>query len=159
MSGVESTRRRYLPRKVTTLFVGESAPVSGKFFYRGNTQFFTYVRKALGGDKNFLGEFKAKGFFLDDLVHSPVNHLPSAQRRKKLLDAKRYLAKRIARYRPQVVVSVMKSIHDVVADAIAQSGAPNIRHYRVPFPGNGRQNEFLREMKKIRRKLASVNQQ
>jgi hypothetical protein len=33
----EAIRERYRPKRIMTLFVGESAPSSGKFFYRGNT--------------------------------------------------------------------------------------------------------------------------
>jgi hypothetical protein len=36
MIDVEAIRRAHRPEPIATLFVGESAPVSGDFFYRGN---------------------------------------------------------------------------------------------------------------------------
>src|SRR5229473_704723 len=45
MEAVEATRARFRPERITTLFVGESAPDSGDFFTR----------------------FKAYGWYLDDL--------------------------------------------------------------------------------------------
>jgi hypothetical protein len=33
----EAVRARYRPPRITTLFVGESPPASGKFFHAGNT--------------------------------------------------------------------------------------------------------------------------
>lgn len=41
---VEELRRKYRPDKVLALFVGESAPAGGTFFYAGNSQMYRYVR-------------------------------------------------------------------------------------------------------------------
>jgi hypothetical protein len=35
---VEATRARFRPDKITTLFVGESAPDGGDFFYFGDSR-------------------------------------------------------------------------------------------------------------------------
>ena len=43
---VEVTRLRYRPDRITTLFVGESAPVSGDFFYRNNSALVRYMQQA-----------------------------------------------------------------------------------------------------------------
>jgi hypothetical protein len=37
MEPVEIIRTRYRPDRITTLFVGESAPASGAFFYHGDS--------------------------------------------------------------------------------------------------------------------------
>jgi ferredoxin-NADP reductase len=73
MDAVESVRKRYRPQQIMTLFVGESAPHGGQFFYFGNTGLTRYMKQAmeaagLGGEDNFLERFKAYGWYLDDLV-------------------------------------------------------------------------------------------
>src|SRR5271169_5302145 len=91
MEAMEATRARFRPERITTLFVGESAPASGDFFYYGNTAMLRNMRRAveqaLGEDGDFLPRFKAYGWYLDDLVLTPVNQLTKAQRNSKCLDA------------------------------------------------------------------------
>jgi hypothetical protein len=43
---VEVTRARYRPDRITTLFVGESAPASGAFFYHGDSAMLRYMQRA-----------------------------------------------------------------------------------------------------------------
>jgi hypothetical protein len=47
MEAVEAARAKFRPERITTLFVGESAPSSGKFFYYGNTAMTRYMRSAV----------------------------------------------------------------------------------------------------------------
>jgi hypothetical protein len=47
MEAVEATRARFRPERITTLFVGESAPVGGDFFYYGNNAMLNHVQRAL----------------------------------------------------------------------------------------------------------------
>jgi hypothetical protein len=97
-----------------TLFVGESAPHSGKFFYFGNTAMTRYmeaaVNSALGVDEHtaFLDRFQTLGWYLDDLVLSPVNHLTPSERQTQCKAALKSLAERIADYRPLAIVSLMR---------------------------------------------------
>jgi hypothetical protein len=55
---------------MTTLFVGESAPAGGKFFYYGISHMMIYMQRAtesvLGGTGDYLDRFKAYGWFLDN---------------------------------------------------------------------------------------------
>src|ERR1700721_4048363 len=78
---VEETRAHYRPERITTLFVGESPPHSGKFFYYGNTALahhmsFAMRRAGLLDDGDFPDRFKAYGWDLDDLVLEPVTRMP-----------------------------------------------------------------------------------
>jgi hypothetical protein len=64
---VESVRERYRPERILTLFVGESAPHSGKFFYLGNTALKRHMQEAveaagLGANTDFLERFKGLGW-------------------------------------------------------------------------------------------------
>jgi hypothetical protein len=67
---------RYRPEKITTLFVGESAPDGGMFFYLGNSQLLrnmrSIVEQVLGETDDFLATFKAYGWCLDPgFLHQP----------------------------------------------------------------------------------------
>jgi hypothetical protein len=96
---VEEARARYRPERITTLFIGESPPRSGKFFHYGNTALARYMSYAmrsagLGDDGDVLDRFKACGWYLDDLVLEPVNHLTEPQRTAAGLRADGCLAPR-----------------------------------------------------------------
>jgi hypothetical protein len=150
---VEATRTSYRPKRITTLFVGESAPNSGKFFYYGNTAMSRHMREAMdaagrAGKEDFLERFKAYGWYLDDLVLSPVNHLPRSQRMKVCRDAQQALALRIAKYQPSAIVSLLLGIQGIVDAAADDAGCAALR-FAVPFPGNGQQVRFRKKMARI----------
>jgi hypothetical protein len=135
------------------LFVGESPPASGAFFYYGNSAMTRHMQRAveatLGrGSGDFLTDFKARGWYLDDLVLHPVNQLPHAQRRAAWREAQAGLAARIAEYRPRAIVTCLLSIAPVVQAAAAAAGSNALR-FAVPFPGCGQQGRFHREMARI----------
>jgi hypothetical protein len=44
---IEAIRKRFLPERITTLFVGESAPHSGDFFYCGNNAMLPHMKCAV----------------------------------------------------------------------------------------------------------------
>ena len=157
MEAVEATRARFCPERITTLFVGESAPHSGDFFYCGNNAMLRHMQRAaedtLGKSSgDFLARFKAYGWYLDDLVLTPVNQLPQPQRRAKWLEGQQSLADRIAVYQPEAVVSVLMRIEPFVNAAATMAGSKAPR-YAVPFPGMGQQARFLKAMAHIIPKL------
>jgi hypothetical protein len=154
MEVIEATRARYRPERITTLFVGESAPASGDFFYSsGNTAMLQHMRSAvedaLGKSSDFLGRFKAYGWYLDDLVLTPVNDLTKPPERKaKCLEAQNSLADRIAEYQPLAIVSLLLSIQKIVGAAAKKAGS-DAPPFAVPFPGMGHQTRFKTEMARI----------
>lgn len=145
MSIVEQTRERFRPERITTLFVGESAPVSGDFFYFGGNALLAHMQTAieseLGHTDDFLSTFKAYGWFLDDLVLTPVNQLKAAERRVACREAEEHFAKRIATYKPLAIVSLLKMVERNVERAAIAAGSTAPR-YVVPFPGMGQQSKF-----------------
>jgi hypothetical protein len=68
---VEATRLSFRPERITTLFVGESAPASGDFFYYGKSAMTRCLKEAienaLAKTDDFLEKFKRYGWYLDDL--------------------------------------------------------------------------------------------
>ncbi|MCK1498656.1 hypothetical protein [Bradyrhizobium sp. 188] len=152
MDHPETIRASYRPDPITTLFVGESAPASGDFFYYGNNAMLRHMQRAteaaLGGGDDFPRRFKSYGWFLDDLVLTPVDKLAPSERRAKCLAATNSLRDRIATYRPLAVVSMLVSIKRIV-EAAAKAAGSNAPVYGVPFPGMGQQARFHREMVEI----------
>jgi hypothetical protein len=156
MDAVETARARFRPDRITTLFVGESAPASGDFFYYSKTAMLRHmqraVERALGEGDDFLARFKGYGWYLDDLVLTPVNRLTKSERKAKCLDAQNSLADRIAAYQPEAIVSLLMIVEPFV-DAAARTAGSNAPRYAVPFPGMGRQVRFHAAMARIIPKL------
>lgn len=149
---VEQLRASYRPARIKVLFVGESAPAGGAFFYKQTGQVHGQFHQALapriGDSPTFVEAFKQAGFYLDDLVLEPVNKLSGSK--KKALHAANIqsLAERLKTYRAPLVVAFMKGIATPVSAAVAASGVP-CRLNIIPFPGNGRQAEFRSAMATI----------
>jgi hypothetical protein len=148
----ETVRQQFRPPQITTLFVGESAPISGDFFYLGNTQMKRYMQRAIehhfGESDNFLTQFRRLGWYLDDLVLAPVNHLDNAARKAQCFAARESLAGRIAEYQPLAIVGLLHRVRDDVAFAAAKANS-NVPIHFVPFPGFGQQGRFHEAMIKI----------
>ncbi len=156
MSEVETIRRQFLPQRITALFVGESAPQSGKVFYLRNGQVYRYMRQAFTGGPDFLEWFKANGYFLDDLILDPVNKKAYTERRRLRCESVLDLARRLSDYRPAVVVALMIGIEPMVRDAIAKAGLSDRPFHVIPFPGCGQQGRFSSKMAEIIPKLPKL---
>ncbi len=96
-------REAYRPEKVRVLFIAESPPASGGFFYFpetiGKDHLFRETMKALGlwpedrrlskgFDKGpLLREFQSRGFYLIDTSLVPVDKLPRRERRQAVVES------------------------------------------------------------------------
>jgi hypothetical protein len=148
MNRQENLRRTYRPDRITTLFVGESAPHGGRFFYDQNSGLFREMRKAFKGDDTFLDDFKRNGFYLDDLALEPVNHLVNRDRISRLNQSIASFAKRLKNYRPEAIVILLMSIRPMVMKAISEAGL-SYTPYWTPYPGFGNQPRFHKAMNQI----------
>lgn len=151
----ESIRRSFRPPRISVLFVGESRPVSGGFFYVDSpmTGYMQRVFSSVFSIKfrsreEFLEFFKAKGCYLDDLSLAPVDN-GSRRQRRLIVDAGiGPLALRIREYQPKFVVAVLKRIAVQVRKA-AQQAEFRGPIEAVPFPGQSHQSAFVRELSAI----------
>jgi hypothetical protein len=145
----ELIRARFRPERISVLFVGESAPAGGTFFYHGNSRMLREFRDALlpkiGDAPDFLTAFVDRGYFLDDLILTPVNWFTQAERRDLHRSNVRSLATRLSAYQPLVIVSVLKAIRTSVEEA-RTTARLDVPHYTVSFPGMGQQARFRSEM-------------
>src|SRR5277367_2407972 len=112
----ELLRKRYRPVRVKILFVGESPPASGRFFYQADSGLYRAVRDAFAivfpdvGDSEFFESFQAQGCYLVDLCGKPVDRLPRNQRMRACLDGEVRLARILKRLRPEIVITMVRSI-------------------------------------------------
>jgi hypothetical protein len=159
----ERLRRRYRPARITLLFVGESAPAGGTFFYARNSTLYREMRAAFAaavpqtfGRGDFLETFRTAGCFLDDLCLEPVNSLPDRERREKRTQAEGALSRRLRRYRPQTVVAIGKTTTAPhVRLALARAGLGGVAFNIVSFPGRpAHKADFHRELRSLLRSAA-----
>ncbi len=131
-------RQSYRPDAVKILFVGESPPAGGTFFYAANS---IPYRATLAGfqiafpslaSENFLFTFKAMGCYLIDLCEQPVNRMPEPKREQIRKVGIRPLGQALRYLQPQAVIVVMKKILPHAEQAKVLSG---IQADLYAFPG------------------------
>jgi hypothetical protein len=156
-------RRRYKPPQITLLFVGESAPAGGTFFYARNSTLYREMCTAfvaalpqMFGSGDFLETFRTAGCYLDDLCLEPVNDLPKRERKEKRTQAEDALARRLRRYRPEAVVAIGKTTTAPHARlALARAGLGDVACNIVSFPGRpAHKADFHHELRSLLRSAA-----
>jgi hypothetical protein len=136
----EHLRRRYRPARVRMLFVGESPPASGGFFYQADSGLYRAIRQTFLSafpdlkDADFLESFRKLDCYLVDLCGNPVDRLPMKQRRLAWTRGETRLAAMIRRFDPEVIVTVVRSIAPNVERARAQAKWQG-PHLPLPYPG------------------------
>jgi len=147
MNELEELRRSFRPDRISTLFVGESAPRSGKFFYTQNTGLYRAIQQVFKGSDNFLTEFKARGFYLDDLSLIAVNGMAPKERREQCEASIPSLASRMKKYKPGAIVILVRSIDKWVRQAVTQAGL-TVPIYSTTYPGRFQRlrEQFQNEM-------------
>lgn len=144
----EELRNRFRPDRITTLFVGESAPAGGTFFYNSNSSLFRAMKKAFGGGTAFLDDFKTNGFYLDDLVQMPINKLASKERSALRWGSVSEFTNRLQEYQPEAIVIVMRAIQPMVLKAMRMAGL-SCEPFFTPHPAFGNSGRFHTEMTQI----------
>ncbi len=143
MQGAELLRRRYLPKEVRVLLVGESPPSGGTFFYAANSNLYVATQEAFVAaipaleGRDFLEEFRWMGCYLEDLCLEPVNHLDARDpvRAAARAEGQERLAEHIRIWGPKAIVVVMVAIAENVTRAIREAGLGTIHPSVLPFPG------------------------
>lgn len=136
----ERLRRRYRPAKVRLLFVGESPPASGRFFYRQDSGLYRAIRDAFCAidpsvtDEQFLGRFQSAGCYLIDVCAEPVDRLDGPSRRASCLAGEPFLSRRIGRFQPAAIVILLRSIQGNVRRAAERAGWRGAM-IDLPYPG------------------------
>jgi hypothetical protein len=122
------------------LFVGESPPASGRFFYHRDSGLYRALRDAFHlvdetiVDENFLAVFQQSGCYLVDACSHPVDRMEPRARRSACLDGEALLSRRIGSLQPETIVTLVRSIGANVERA-ALRASWNGTIVMVPYPG------------------------
>jgi hypothetical protein len=142
-SGVADLRDDFRPRKVVTLFVGESSPAQGTHFYKADSNLYRATQAAFAaalGESNvptgvaFLKFFATKGCWLVDLADAPVNNLGATERKAAVDAGIPELAELIAETKPKNVVVIKSDIVKPVQQAIDLAGAKKVTLLTLRYP-------------------------
>ena len=155
----ESLRESYRPDKVRVLFVGESPPKSGEFFYgprfsrlfRATRQAFTCAfDRTFHDEEEFLCAFKASGCFLEDLCQEPINEgfgrVKDPRRIRKREECVSRVSGRFEGTNPGAIVyvGVESSKQAKIAAKQAQLNPHDV--CTVPFPAQSNQPRYVEEL-------------
>jgi hypothetical protein len=105
--------------------------------------------------ETFLGFFKSKGCYLDDLSIIPVDNLPDKERKQILQGSVEDFAERLKSYKPDVVIVILKRIRKYVEQAMEVAGI-ECPVYTLPFPGQSHQGKYIDSLAKILREQPST---
>ena len=170
MTDFSRARRKYRPRKVRFLFIAESPPGSGGFFYFGTTigkdHLFRETMKALefwpqdepmrrGVDKrSMLGRFQSMGLYLLDTCVFPVDKLRPSERRSAVLSQTPWLINDVIKANPPHIFIVKSSIFKPVSIALREAGLLTrvLNTGPVPFPSHGNQRVYRSMLRRALRK-------
>lgn len=149
----ERLRRRFRPAHLHLLFIGESPPASGRFFYRGDSGLYRALLATfrsvdpLISDNNFLDLFRAAGCYLIDLCHEPVDQLDPKSRSAVCRASEETLSTTIALLQPAAIATVVRSIESNVVRALAGTEWRG-RCIHLPYPGRWSRlkHEFIQSL-------------
>jgi hypothetical protein len=156
-------RKQYLPVVIKTIFILESPPFSGKYFYNPNGKtteplFHAMMKYVLdfypSSKEEGLIRFMEAGYILVDAIYGPVNNLRGRQRDMRILsnyillkdDLKGVLLEQ--KPRTPAIVLVKANVCKLLEQKLLQDGFNVINDgLIVPFPAFGHQNEFCERIK------------
>ena len=144
----EKLRLAFRPSSVRLLFVGESPPASGRFFYTRNSGLYFAMREAFQtidpaiAEGNFLPAFKASGCYLIDLCLNPIDRLDPKARDRARKASEASLSRRIAEIQPPAIALLLRSIQSNVSRAAARAGWQG-QTIHLPYPGRWHQHRTV----------------
>jgi hypothetical protein len=156
-------RAPYLPEQRKVIFVLESPPKSGLYFYnpegKVSEPLFGAMMKDVIGIRpetkdQGLREFASRGFLLIDATYTPVNHdhLSAKERNKRILNDLPILVDELRGYvGPDTgVVLVKANVCTLLEPVLAAQGFPILNRGKViPFPSTGQQNKFRQAVRQV----------
>ncbi len=154
-------RAKYTPHHPKLVFIAESPPASGRYFYDPSGRvtellFRAMMRDVLGISPTSTGEglseFAKAGYLLVDATYVPVNKsFPNKERDAKILEDYPLLLEDLQDLLPSKATKIMLIKANVcrLLDAKLQSDGFNVinRGIVVPFPAFGQQTRFREAVK------------
>lgn len=164
-SEYREAREKYRPRQTGTLWVAESPPSGGGYFYfekaSGGNHLFRETMRALGWwpaerpmplgfDKRaLLRRFQREGHLLTDLSPFPVNHLPRGEKGATLRPRVSGLLREAALVGPKRVILVKRNVFEILYKPLREAGFEILNEGPIPFPSNGWQAEYRRGIRTL----------
>jgi len=163
-------RNKYKPRRVNILFIAESPPSSGGYFYSGKTigkdHLFRETMKALEfwpsgrpmrkdcDKRSMLREFRSLGFFLIDTCEFPVDKLPPRERRISTIRGAMTLPGRVEALCPDRILIVKKTVFKPAIQALSITGFARrvLNTDPLPFPSHGNQKKYRTMLRRLVKK-------
>lgn len=150
-----SKRDKYRPESIKIIFILESPPKSGKYFYDPEGEITEPLFKAMmeligcnPSDKHIgLVEFAKKGFIVVDSTYSPVNHYKEGKDRDgAIMVWNRSLLRDLVILTPDKkvpIILVKANICRLLAVPLKSAGFNVVNNgITVPFPATGQQGKF-----------------
>lgn len=156
-------RDEYLPDDLRLIFLAESPPVSGKYFYDPNGKVSEPLFRALMHDildisprdkSEGLRAFRDKGMFLVDATYQPVNKDLSRKQRNEIVvkdyprlkqELRRIIGKKNI---PILIIKV--NVCELLETELLNDNFKVLNNGRsVPFPGSGQQRNFGRVVRSL----------
>ena len=149
-------RAPYVPADRKVIFVLESPPKSGLYFYNPAGRVSEPLFSAMMRDvleftperkDDGLAEFARRGYLLLDATYTPVNHdtLSRRERNRLILRDLPILAEELRSYVGHAtrIVLVKSNVCELLEPALISQGFPVVnRSRKIPFPSNGQQPKF-----------------
>ncbi len=154
-------RKKYLPSKLNLLFILESPPVSGNYFYdetgKSTEPLFSAFMKFLSysptDKKDGLEHFKSNGYFLVDATYKQVNKLKGKIRDYTILSDYSSLIDDLETLSPKKnvpIILVKANICRMFDERLTERGFKILnKGIIIPFPSHGHQKKFHSEMSKV----------
>jgi hypothetical protein len=154
---LEELRRQYRPHPIKVLFVGESPPARGTFFYKGDSGLARYTKLSFQqayslpdlAMADFLHGFEAAGCYLDDLSLEPVNRMKASDRRAAWKREVEPLARRLEADSPRIIVPILRSIESSVRQAAERAGLLDRVRSALPHPSMGNHRRYVAELSRL----------
>lgn len=154
-------RNRYIPTGIRTIFVLESPPASGRYFYNPDGAvteplFRAMMKDVLGitpsSKEEGLKEFAARGHFLIDATYTPVNRCTDKEKAEIIARDSPALVEDLRNYaKPDTrIILVKANVCKLLTPRLIDADFNVLNHgVVIPFPSSGRQSEFRSAIQKV----------
>ncbi len=147
-------RKKFLPKKITKIFILESPPVSGKYFYNpdGKTTeaLFNAMMKSVldiqpKNKLDGLTQFQKKGYIVVDSTYTPINRMSDIERNKTIINDYHFLIldlKKLVNNKTKIIL-VKANVCKLLESKLVTDGFKVANNgLMIPFPACGNQNKF-----------------
>ncbi len=154
-------RNQYQPNNLRHIFILESPPVSGKYFYdeRGKTSeplfnaMMKFIEFTSSNKKEGLEYFQKCGYLLVDATYRQINNLTESKRKQIICDDFKFLLEDLSNINPQKTIPlilVKANICETLEQPLEKNGFTVLNNgISISFPSNGNQNKFHEKLVQV----------